>query len=81
MPVPFTSKDRITYQINGKIKMSKERGNEHERLLSRYKIPSYLLHFKTYFLFSKTNKIQDHSPSMTLSMLHFKMILVPKEKC
>ena len=32
---PFTSKDRVTYQINGKITMSKEKGNEYERLLSR----------------------------------------------
>ena len=25
MPVPFTSKDRVAYQINGKITMSKEK--------------------------------------------------------
>ena len=46
-PVPFTSKDKVTHQINCKITMSKERGNEHERLLSRLNVPSYLLHFKT----------------------------------
>ena len=28
---------------------------------------------------AKTIKMQDHSPSMMLSMLPFKMILVPKE--
>ena len=30
-------------------------------------------------ILAKTNEIQDHSLSMTLSMLPFKMILVPKE--
>ena len=46
-PVPFTSKDRVAYQTNGKMTMSKEIGNKHERLLSRYIVPSCLLNFKT----------------------------------
>ena len=33
MPIPFTSKDRVTYQINGKITMSKEKKNKQERLI------------------------------------------------
>ena len=35
LPVPFTPKDSVSYQINGKIITSKEKENEHEILLIR----------------------------------------------
>ena len=60
--VPFTSKDKGTYQINGKITMSKERGIKREILLSRQNVPSYLLIFKT-----NTNTFKTFSKLETFS--------------
>ena len=72
--VPFTSKDRVTYQINGEITMSKERGNEHERLLSRLNAPKYFLNFKnkTSLLFSKNKHL--HFQNIFQTWKHFQKI-------
>ena len=53
--VPFTSKDRVTYQINGKITMSNEKKNEQERLfwVGRMLLITCSISKQTSFLFLK----------------------------
>ena len=55
-PVPFTSKDRVAYQINGKTTMSKEKKmNKKDIWVGRLLLITCCISKQTSLLFSKTN--------------------------
>ena len=64
MPVPFTSKDRVTYQINGKITMSKEKKmNKKDSWVGRMLLITCSISKQTSLLFSK--QTPTHSKHLT----------------
>ena len=65
-PVPFTSKDRVAYQINGKTTMSKEKKmNKKDIWVGRLLLITFSISKQTSLLFSKqTPTLSKHLPNL-----------------